>query len=101
MSPHCDALILGDANLTFSLNVANHRKTLFHIGRTICTTFEQLGTLKERYPEIEETVQELTDLGAEVVHDVDCTRLITYDSFKGMEGEFGSVFYNFPHAGVV
>jgi len=100
--PFADALVLGDANLTFSLNLAAHRKALFHTGLTVATTFETLETLRERYKEIDDTVKELkTTLGADVVHDVDCTRLVTYPYFKGREGKFGCVYYNFPHAGVV
>merc|ERR1712048_81526 len=43
----------------------------------------------------------LKENGAEVFHDVDATRLAVDPRFQGMEGKFGAVYYNFPHAGVV
>ncbi|CAK0793996.1 unnamed protein product [Prorocentrum cordatum] len=101
VDPFSDALVLGDANLTFSLVLAEHRKSLCHVGRTVATTFEKLETLKERYPEIEDTIKKLEEMEAEVLHNVDCTRLAVDPRFKGMEGKFGAVYYNFPHAGVI
>mmetsp|Transcript_93938 Transcript_93938/g.148434 ORF Transcript_93938/g.148434 Transcript_93938/m.148434 type:complete len:673 (-) Transcript_93938:57-2075(-) len=101
ISPVDKALVVGDANLTFSLLLAQHRKDLGHTGHTIATTFELLDTLKERYQEIEETIQKLTDLGAEVLHNVDCTKLYIDKRFETQKGEFGAVYYNFPHAGAV
>lgn len=101
LDPFGDALVLGDANLTFSLQLAEHRQSLSHSGQTIATTFENLETLRERYKEIEETVKKLEELGAEVLHNVDCTRLAVDPRFQGMQAKFGAVYYNFPHAGVV
>jgi len=101
IDPSCKALVIGDANLTFSLQLALHRKQLCHPGHVVATTFEKLDTLLERYPEIKETVKKLNDNGAEVVHDVDCTRLAVDQRFHDMEEKFGAVYYNFPHAGVV
>lgn len=96
-----DALVFGDANLTFSVRLAEHRKALGHVGRIVATTFEQLETLRERYKEIDETVVKLEEHYAEVLHNVDCTRIAADTRFRDMEGKFGAVYYNFPHAGVV
>lgn len=101
IDPFGDALVLGDANLTFSVQLAEHRKSLHHIGRTVATTFEKLETLQERYQEIPETVQHLETLECEVLHNVDCTRLAAAPRLQGMEEKIGAVYYNFPHAGVV
>mmetsp|Transcript_21926 Transcript_21926/g.58540 ORF Transcript_21926/g.58540 Transcript_21926/m.58540 type:complete len:701 (+) Transcript_21926:85-2187(+) len=101
IDPFGDALVLGDANLTFSLQLAEHRKSLHHVGRTVATTFEKRETLRERYREIDQTIKTLEELGAEVLHNVDCTRLAVDPRFQGMEEKFGAVYYNFPHAGVV
>mmetsp|Transcript_108615 Transcript_108615/g.350580 ORF Transcript_108615/g.350580 Transcript_108615/m.350580 type:complete len:267 (+) Transcript_108615:120-920(+) len=92
---------LGDANLTFSLQLSEHRRSLHHTGRTVATTFEKLDTLRERYKEIDETIKILAGLGCDVLHNVDCTRLAVDPRFQGMEEKFGAVYYNFPHAGVV
>jgi hypothetical protein len=101
IDPLADALILGDANLTFSVKLARHRKGLGHCGRVVATTFEPLHTLKERYTEIEDTIKELHDHYAEVWHEVDATRLAVNEKFRGHEDSFGAVYYNFPHAGAV
>mmetsp|Transcript_132187 Transcript_132187/g.233826 ORF Transcript_132187/g.233826 Transcript_132187/m.233826 type:complete len:476 (-) Transcript_132187:67-1494(-) len=101
IDPLADALICGDANLTFSLKLARHRKGLGHVGRVVATTFEQLETLKERYAEIQDTITELEEHYAEVWHGVDCTRLAVDHRFEGHEDSFGAVYYNFPHAGAV
>jgi len=99
--PTADALVLGDANLSFSLLLAKHRKALGFTGRIIATTFESLDQLQERYEEINETIEELGGLLAEVWHGVDCTRLAVDSRFQGFEERFGAVYYNFPHAGAV
>lgn len=99
--PLADALVLGDANLSFCKLLARHRKRLGHTGRVVATTFEDFETLKTRYKEIKVTVRKLQDCGAEIWHGVDCTRLAADPRFHGAEESFGSVFYNFPHAGAV
>ena len=50
-----DAAVFGDANLTFSMKLARHRKALGHVGRVIATTFEDLPTLRERYKDCLQT----------------------------------------------
>jgi len=96
-----DAAVFGDANLTFALNLAKHRKSLGHVGRVIATTFESLEVLRDRYKEIDETIAVLQELNCEVFHEVDCTRIAVNHQFKGLEGSLGAVYYNFPHAGAV
>jgi len=99
--PFGDALVLGDANLSFSKLLAEHRKALGHHGGMIATTFESLEQLRERYEEINQTIEELQTHGCEVWHEVDCTRLALDDRFQGLEERFSAVYYNFPHAGAV
>merc|ERR1719364_193799 len=96
-----DSAVFGDANLTFSLRLARHRKRLGHVGRVIATTFEDLPTLRERYKEIDSSIKTLEDHYAEVFHCVDCTRIAVDEQFKGLEGTLGSVYYNFPHSGAI
>merc|ERR1712113_1003543 len=43
----------------------------------------------------------LEDHYSEVFHSVDCTRIALDPQFKGMEGSFGAVYYNFPHSGAI
>merc|ERR1712151_847435 len=93
IEPGADALVCGDANLTFSLVLAQHRHALGHSGRTVATTFEKLDTLRERYKEIDSTVGTLESLNYEVLHDVDGTRLKVDDRFKGREEKFGAAYY--------
>jgi len=101
IDPLCDAAVFGDANLTFSKRLAKHRKALGHVGRIIATTFEDLPTLKDRYPEIQQSIEFLEEHYAEVYHGVDCTRIAMDPKFAGMESSLGAVYYNFPHSGVV
>merc|ERR1719191_1998671 len=101
IDPLADCAVFGDANLTFSLNLARHRKSLGHVGRVIATTFEELDTLRERYKEIDESIKELEDHYAEVYHGVDCTRIAIDPRFGMLEGALGAGYYNFPHSGGV
>lgn len=101
IDPVSEAVVFGDANLSFALNLAKHRRALGHVGRIIATTFETLDTLQERYKEIDETIVGLEDHCAEVYHGVDCTRIAVDQRFKGLEGAIGAVYYNFPHAGAI
>eukprot|EP00930_Biecheleria_cincta_P097518 TRINITY_DN89217_c0_g1_i1.p1 TRINITY_DN89217_c0_g1~~TRINITY_DN89217_c0_g1_i1.p1 ORF type:complete len:500 (+),score=101.04 TRINITY_DN89217_c0_g1_i1:27-1526(+) len=101
VDPTADAAVFGDANLSFALNLARHRKALFHVGRVIATTFESLEVLRERYKEIDRTIADLEEHFAEVYQEVDCTRIALNPSFRGLEGKLGAVYYNFPHAGAV
>jgi len=101
IDPLADAAVFGDANLTFAKKLAKHRKALGHVGRVIATTFEDHETLKQRYPEIDESIANLEEHFAEVHHCVDCTRIAVDERFKGMEGTLGAVYYNFPHSGAI
>merc|ERR1711879_839395 len=101
IDPLADCAVFGDANLTFSMNLARHRKDLGHVGRVIATTFEEVETLRERYHEIDKSVQTLEEHHAEVYHGVDCTRIAIDQRFEGMEGSLGAVYYNFPHSGAI
>eukprot|EP00929_Paragymnodinium_shiwhaense_P121545 TRINITY_DN93823_c0_g1_i1.p1 TRINITY_DN93823_c0_g1~~TRINITY_DN93823_c0_g1_i1.p1 ORF type:complete len:507 (-),score=148.95 TRINITY_DN93823_c0_g1_i1:148-1668(-) len=101
IDPCCDAAIFGDANLTFAKRLMKHRKGLGHVGRVIATTFEEMDTLKERYPEIMKTVRDLQENLCEVFHGVDCTKISTHPQFRGLEGTLGAVYYNFPHSGAI
>lgn len=99
--PHSDAVVFGDANLSFSKLLAQHRNNCGITGRVIATTFEAWEQLKERYVEIDQTVKELVDNFGEVWHGVDCTRIAVDPRFRGLERTCGSIYYNFPHAGAV
>jgi len=101
IDPLSDAAVFGDANLTFCLKFAAHRKALGHVGRVIATTFEDLETLRARYKEIDDSIATLEDLHCEVYHGVDCTRIALNPQFEGLESSLGAVYYNFPHSGAV
>jgi len=96
-----DCLVLGDANLTFSSLLSEHRAGLGHTGKVIATTFEDFKTLSIRYKELARTIKVLLKNEAQVWHGVDCTRLAVDPRFHGFEEAFGAVYYNFPHAGAV
>merc|ERR1712070_84816 len=81
IDPLADAAVFGDANLTFAIKLAKHRKALGHVGRVIATTFEDLPTLRERYQEIDASIKLLEEHYAEVHHEVDCTRIAVDSRF--------------------
>merc|ERR1711953_268109 len=60
-----------------------------------------MGTLRERYREIDQSIEFLESLYAEVYHGVDCTRVAVDTRFAGMEASLGAVYYNFPHSGAI
>jgi len=101
IDPMADCAVFGDANLTFSLNLARHRAGLGHVGRVIATTFEEIETLRLRYKEIDQSVKSLEEHDAEVYHGVDCTRIAIDQRFKEIYGALGAVYYNFPHSGAI
>merc|ERR1719223_2522237 len=101
IDPLADCAVFGDANLTFALKMAKHRKALGHVGRVIGTTFEELETLRECYKEIDESIRILEEHFAEIYHGVDCTRIAIDPRFEGLEGSLGAVYYNFPHSGAI
>lgn len=101
IDPLADCAVFGDANLTFALKLAKHRKALGHVGRVIATTFEEVETLRERYKEIDDSIAKLEEHYAEVYHGVDCTRIAIDPRFEGMEESLGAVYYNFPHSGAI
>eukprot|EP00419_Tripos_fusus_P054116 CAMPEP_0172810922 /NCGR_PEP_ID=MMETSP1075-20121228/9100_1 /TAXON_ID=2916 /ORGANISM="Ceratium fusus, Strain PA161109" /LENGTH=556 /DNA_ID=CAMNT_0013650297 /DNA_START=69 /DNA_END=1736 /DNA_ORIENTATION=+ len=101
IDPLADAAVFGDANLSFSVQLAKHRKEMGHVGRVIATTFEEVDILRTRYQEIEESIKALEDHHAEVYHGIDCTRIAIDPRFQGMEEKLGAVYYNFPHSGAI
>jgi len=101
IDPMADCAVFGDANLTFSMNLAKHRRDLGHVGRVIATTFEELDTLRERYKEIDQNIEFLENHQAEVYHGVDCTRIAIDPRLHDLEGKLGAVYYNFPHSGAI
>eukprot|EP00928_Gymnodinium_smaydae_P069616 TRINITY_DN531_c0_g2_i4.p1 TRINITY_DN531_c0_g2~~TRINITY_DN531_c0_g2_i4.p1 ORF type:complete len:533 (-),score=147.33 TRINITY_DN531_c0_g2_i4:109-1707(-) len=101
IDPTADCAVFGDANLTFSVNLARHRKGIGHVGRVIATTFEELPTLRERYKEIDRTIQVLEEHFAEVYHGVDCTRIALDTRLANLANSLGAVYYNFPHSGAI
>jgi hypothetical protein len=101
IDPLADCAVFGDANLTFSIKLAKHRKALGHVGRVIATTFEDHPTLLERYPEIDASIKTLEEHFAEVYHEVDCTKIALNPQFEGLENSMGAIYYNFPHSGAI
>lgn len=101
IDPLADCAVFGDANLTFALRLAKHRKALGHVGRVIATTFEEIKDLRERYKEIDQSIKTLEDHFAEVYHGVDCTRIALDPRLREFQGTFGAVYYNFPHSGAI
>jgi 25S rRNA (uracil2634-N3)-methyltransferase len=83
-------LTVGDGDFTFSLSLA---KSLG--GKTLtATSYLSLAQLEEAYPAITETLAELRELGATVLHEVDATALAKTPALGGQT--FDRVIWNFP-----
>jgi len=98
-----ELLVVGDGNFTFSKLLSNEVKKNAKQVRLICTTLDDLDTLKQRYPEVDEYIEGMKNDGTEVLHGVDATRLPECARSVGhdWENRFHCCIWNFPHAGVI
>eukprot|EP01126_Amoeba_proteus_P058319 TRINITY_DN7513_c0_g1_i1.p1 TRINITY_DN7513_c0_g1~~TRINITY_DN7513_c0_g1_i1.p1 ORF type:complete len:108 (+),score=13.20 TRINITY_DN7513_c0_g1_i1:87-410(+) len=65
-------LVVGDGNFSFSLCLAG---TLLSGNKLYCTSYDSRKELLLKYPECENTLQRLNELGCHVQHSVDATQL--------------------------
>jgi 25S rRNA (uracil2634-N3)-methyltransferase len=92
-------LTLGDGDLTFSLAIARivlkRQETKHGQGKVIASSYESLETLRGVYPKIDDTINELKALGAQVHYEVDATRIM--ETIPGIEDvKFHRIAWNFP-----
>lgn len=102
-------LTIGDGDLTFSLAIARillkGHGSIATIKSSCCkviaTSYESRETLHELYPDIDKTIQELEQLGADVYYNVDATRIVETLPLYSSETlkktmVFHRIVWNFP-----
>jgi len=99
-------LIVGDGNLSFSLSLAS----LVGPVRITATTYDSPEAVVKKYPEAATNIELLSNMGVEVLHRVDATRLQAQTYIQKDAGghvvpndgtlpQFDRIIFNFPHAG--
>ncbi|KAI3799970.1 hypothetical protein L1987_35276 [Smallanthus sonchifolius] len=89
-------LIVGDGDFSFSCSLARALKSGSNI---TATSYDSHGALLEKYKNANENLEILQGLGAQVMHDVDATKMQALPCFDNMK--FDVIFFNFPHSGFV
>ncbi|GAB4845877.1 hypothetical protein Ancab_024881 [Ancistrocladus abbreviatus] len=87
-------LIVGEGDFSFALCLAKS----FGYGFNICaTSLDSYDALLKKYKNAKINVDQLKDLGASVLHEVDATKMKLYTDLKMRM--FDRIIFNFPHAG--
>ncbi|KAJ2683455.1 hypothetical protein H4R19_006997, partial [Coemansia spiralis] len=92
---HHTILLVGEGNFSFARSVAAHLDSGANI---VATSFDSRATANEKYPEVDEYVQDIERLGGTVLFDVDATRLAKHKQLRGKR--FSRIVFNFPHVGM-
>lgn len=99
-------LLVGDGDFSFSLGLARRlllHKTALAKGTTnrdtciLATSYESASTLRNCYPNFDQTIHELEDLGVIVAFNVDATNLSsTISATVTLQHKFHRICWNFP-----
>jgi len=107
-------LTVGDGDFSFSLGLArrllkrrersgkNKQKEEGKKTFLVATSYESESTLQKVYPDFDETLRELKELGVHVAYNVDATRILETLSLpdigrtKSLEKRFHRICWNFP-----
>ncbi|KAI8616555.1 hypothetical protein BC830DRAFT_1117637 [Chytriomyces sp. MP71] len=95
-SHHQSILLVGEGNFSF----ANALLSTVYVQapeNMTATSFDSLDVVHEKYPDAEAFIENLTESGALVLHDVDASKLSKTKSLKGRK--FDVIAFNFPHVG--
>lgn len=84
-------LVVGDGDLSFSLSLA----TALSGTKITATTFDSFGVVCKKYEKASGTMVSLKASGANVMHNIDATKLDTYT----WNTKFNRIVFNFPHIG--
>ena len=86
-------LFVGEANFSFSLSIANR---LNNAENLTCTAYDSKEITTEKYADALENAEQLMDLDATILYDIDCLEL--HKHFK--KQRFHKIVFNFPHVGL-
>jgi 25S rRNA (uracil2634-N3)-methyltransferase len=93
-------LLIGEGNFSFAVALLQHPPTpLDHLppANVVATAYDGEEECYAKYPDAEQNVRVLRDKGAQVLFNVDATRLERTSALKGKA--FDRIIWNFPHAG--
>ena len=105
--PGMSILTVGDGDFSFSLGLARKlmQKQTKEKGKKtflVATSYESECTLRKVYPDFDETLREMGELGVHVAYNVDATRILETLSLTGkassknLERRFHRICWNFP-----
>jgi hypothetical protein len=93
-------MTVGDGDFSFSLAMArilHKRKDKHDTPNLVATSYESHATLLRVYPDIEQTLHELTKLNVTICYQVDATNLKTLPpSIQKRTSSFHRIIWNFP-----
>jgi len=93
-------LLIGEGNFSFAVALLQHPPTpLEHLpsASVVATTYDAEEECYAKYPDAEQNVRVLREKGAQVLFNVDATKLERTSALKGKA--FDRIVWNFPHAG--
>ena len=93
----CRILTVGDGNLSFSLSLCNHfRSILLHPSmlQFVATTFDNLTAIQTKYPESKQIINKLTNKNVIVKHQINAV------SLPATLGTYSMIVFNHPHLGI-
>jgi 25S rRNA (uracil2634-N3)-methyltransferase len=93
-------LLIGEGNFSFAVALLQHPPTsLEHLppASVVATTYDAEEKCYAKYPDAEQNVRVLREKGAQVLFNVDATKLERTSALKGKA--FDRIVWNFSHAG--
>ena len=93
-------LLIGEGNFSFAVALLQHPPTpLDHLpsANIVATAYDTEEECYSKYPDAKQNVRVLREKGAQVLFNVNATRLERTSALKGRA--FDRIVWNFPHAG--
>ncbi|KAJ9530571.1 hypothetical protein QJQ45_012495 [Haematococcus lacustris] len=89
-------LLVGEGNFSFAAALA---EVLGDAELVVATSLDTAQAVTDKYPDAARHLASFKDLGGQVLHGVDATRLMSCKELKARPAGFTKVVFNFPHAG--
>lgn len=90
------ALLVGEGDFSFACSILKNKL----IKQVSATCLDTEAQVREKYPNsAPDNLTWLAECGAEVLFEVDGTKLHTTKPFSSQLGKFDSIIFNFPHCG--
>jgi 25S rRNA (uracil2634-N3)-methyltransferase len=99
MDPHPPLRRLLSANFSFTLALLTAHPVISPAHQVLATSFDSEETCYIKYPDAQEIVNKIRELGVPVLFEVDAGDLEAVEEIRKMRGGFTKVVFNFPHVG--